>query len=583
MTVTQIFVTGFFAALLFAPRNASAQAVDAGAGAPAPPAPAGAAADKKAEARVHFDLGIEHVDLEEWQAALVEFLAARQLFPSKTITKNVALCLRKVGRYAESLDMYESYLRDYADLVPAERAIAEREIVQLRASVGTIDIRDAPDGASITIDGVEQGKTPLSAPLRLSAGSHAIRVVKDGFLPFEVRTDLVGRQTAILRAQLTPLTQAGRLKVTEKGGKSLDIVVDGSVAGRTPAWEGALAPGPHTVLLRGEGNLGTQPASVDVKVNQAMTLDLEAEELRAAITVSPTPTGALVTVDGVDVARGRWTGRLRAGPHKVDVRLEGFLPQTREITVANDATENVDVALESAAPKGRAGLQFEIDGAIPLGLLYGGDLASACTGACSAGVPSGGAGLFHASYRFPSGWAVGVHAGYMALGRSLTGRSATLQPVGKNPTTGPLDDDLTLRGFLVGPEGQFDTAGDWPITLRLGVGFFLGSLKDVRRGGPFVDSKGAAYNVSTNVSATATSLYVAPEVRLGRRFGENFEINIGVQLMVMAALKAPVWDDAKTVTTTTTDGFATFVPKGQSLTGNIVINALPGIGAKLQF
>jgi hypothetical protein len=36
---------------------------------------------------------------------------------------------------------------------------------------------------------------------------------------------------------------------------------------------------------------------------------------------------------------------------------------------------------------------------------------------------------------------------------------------------------------------------------------------------------------------SATFLYVAPEVRLGRRFGENFEINVGVEFLVMAALK----------------------------------------------
>jgi len=570
-----------FLGLLLAPRSALAQVADAAAAAAAAGADSGP--DKKAEARMHFDLGLSHFDREEWQAALVEFLVARQLAPTKSITKNAAISLRKVGRYAEALDMFETLVRDFPDLLPAERALADREINELRASVGTIEILEAPEGASITVDGVDQGKAPLKGPLRVSAGNHSIRVVKDGFLPFEIRLDVVGRQAAKVRAQLAPLTQAGRLRVSEKAGKSLDIVVDGSVVGRTPSWEGALAPGAHTVWLRGEGNLGTQPASVDVKVNEAAALDLEAEELRAALSVTPTPASAVVTIDGVDLARGPWSGRLRAGPHKVGVRLDGFLPQSRELTLANDANERIDLTLESAAPKGRSGLQFEIDGAIPLGLLYGGDLSSACSGSCAASLPIGIAGLFRASYRFPSGWGIGVHAGYMTLGRSLTGRSSTLLPVGRPPTNGPLDDDLSLGGLLVGPEGQFDTAGDWPVTLRFGAGAFLGSLKDTRKGGSFLDSQGAAFNVSTSVSSAATFIYVAPEVRLGRRFGENFGINIGVELLVMAALKTPAWDDAKTVTTTPSDGFATFLPKGQTATGGIMMSALPGVGAKLQF
>jgi hypothetical protein len=582
MTVKPL-ATAFLVLLLLSlvnPRAALAQAADAGV-APAD-APADPAAEKKAEARIHFDLGVSHFDREEWQAALVEFLAGRQIFPTKGNTKNAAICLRKVGRFAESLDMFEALVRDFPGLLPGERALADREIAELRASVGTLDIRDAPEGASVTVDGVDQGKTPIKAPLRLSAGNHSIRVVKDGYLPFETRKDLAGREAAIVHAQLAPLTQAGRLTVSEKAGKALDIVVDGSVAGRTPSWEGALAPGPHVVLLRGDGNLGTQPVSVDVKVNQAVALDLEAEELRASLSVTPTPMAAIVTLDGVDVAHGPWTGRLRAGLHKIGVRLDGFLPQLREITLANDAKENVDVMLESAATPGRSGLQFEIDGAVPIGLLYGGELSSACAGSCSAGVPVGVAGLFHASYRFPSGWGIGLHAGYMTLGRSLKARAATLTPVGKAPVSGlAFDDDLSLRGLRVGPHGEFDTAGDWPVTLRLGTGVFLGSLKDTRSGGPFLDSKGAQYNVSTTFSSAATYLYVAPEVRLGRRFGENFELNIGVELLVMAALTTPAWDPLKTVNTGPNDGNAQF--QGQKLTGDIVISALPGVGAKLQF
>jgi MYXO-CTERM domain-containing protein len=84
------------------------------------------------------------LDREEWQAALVEFLKSRELFPSKGNTKNAALCLRKVGRFDESLDLFETLIRDFEDLSPTDRALADREIGELRASVGTVEIRQAP-------------------------------------------------------------------------------------------------------------------------------------------------------------------------------------------------------------------------------------------------------------------------------------------------------------------------------------------------------------------------------------------------------------------------------------------------------
>jgi hypothetical protein len=579
MTVTKLLATSVGAALaLVVPHVAFAQDVPPNAAqTPAPEA----AADKRAEARGHFDLGVSHFDREEWSAALAEFSISRQLLVTKGNTKNSAICLRKMGRFADSLDLFESLVRDFdKELSSTERALAEREIVELKASVGTLEIRGAPDGASITIDGVDYGRMPAAQPLRLSVGSHSIRIVRDGFLPFESRLALAGREAAVVNARLAPLTQAGRLAISERSGKELDIVVDGSVVGHTP-WEGALAPGAHTVLLRGPGKLGTQPAHVDVKVDQAVALALDAEELPASLSVQPTPVVAIVTIDEVDVAHGPWVGRLRTGKHTIAVRLDGYLRQEREVTLGDESNQALAFSLESAAPKGRAGLQMEIDGAAAIGLLFGGDVSSSCSGGCSTGVPVGFAGTFHGSYRFPSGWALGVQGGYTRLGRSLTGRDATLQPKGRSAATASVDDDLALGGLRLGPEGQYDTGGEWPVTVRLGLGLFVGSASDARTGSA-ADSTRTSFTIDTRQSSGATYLYLAPELRLGRRLGESLEVNLGVELLVMGALRTPKWDDSKEVPVGR-DGIGVFVPRGQQMTGGIILGALPGIGAKLAF
>src|SRR5262245_57725646 len=60
------------------------------------------------EARTHFERGVAHFDRREWQPALAEFLRSRELAPTRGNTKNAAICLRKVGRFDDALDLFET-------------------------------------------------------------------------------------------------------------------------------------------------------------------------------------------------------------------------------------------------------------------------------------------------------------------------------------------------------------------------------------------------------------------------------------------------------------------------------------------
>ena len=118
------------------------------------------------------------------------------------------------------------------------------------------------------------------------------------------------------------------------------------------------------------------------------------------------------------------------------------------------------------------------------------------------------------------------------------------------------------------------------MTLRLGVGALFGSVKDERTG-DFVDSKGGPYAVRQTKSASATYVFVAPEVRIGRRFGQHFEINVGVELLVLAALSSPEWP--RDTINAGVDGAGVFGSAGKSLMGGLVMLASPGLGARYAF
>src|SRR5262249_14254437 len=123
-----------------APLTARAQQADAPA--PAPPPPTDAA---KADARAHFDKGLELLRARSWDEALAEFIRSEELFSTKASGKNAAVCLRQLKRYDEALDQLEAVVRAFPNITGDERAAMAHEMDELRGLVGTLEVRAGQD------------------------------------------------------------------------------------------------------------------------------------------------------------------------------------------------------------------------------------------------------------------------------------------------------------------------------------------------------------------------------------------------------------------------------------------------------
>ncbi|WP_437631480.1 PEGA domain-containing protein [Sorangium sp. So ce854] len=171
-----------------------------------------------ARARAHFEHGVALLRANDWAAALGEFLLSRRLYPTPKATNNAAVCLRELGRFDEALEMVESLLAEFPALSPEVRAAAEGEAERLRGLVGAVVVEGAEPGAALLVDGRRRGALPLRAPLRLSAGSHRILVVKEGFAPFEADLEVVPRQTARLAVRLRTAARREDAPALERRG-----------------------------------------------------------------------------------------------------------------------------------------------------------------------------------------------------------------------------------------------------------------------------------------------------------------------------------------------------------------------------
>jgi hypothetical protein len=554
------------------------------------PAPAATSSDdaKKVEAKLHFDKALALFKDEAWDAALAEFMQSRALFPTRAATKDAAICLRKLHRFDEAVDMFELLLREFPSLPADERALANAQTKELSSYVGALLVQGAEPGSKVVVDGRDRGETPTPA-LRVPAGTHVLRVLHEGFAPFEQQFSVAGAQSVNVKVRLDPLLQGGRLHVEEASGQTVTVYVDGAAVGKTP-WEGMLPVGDHVVTLQGDDGLGTQPSSASIRLNASTQLTLRAEKLAASLRISPKPAGATLILDGVTVGRGAWNGRVRSGYHVLETHADGFVTDQRRLATPADHETALEIALRPvAAPGGR--VFIEVDGGFAFASSLGGDLSDGCSSPCTKSSATGFEVMGHGGYQLGSGLALLLDAGFLSLKQQYKQRSVQLEPQGLEANPGAASDDVALNGLRVGPSAEYHRGEALTFTGRLGVGVFLGWAKDERRGSASTverDAKGThvpaqAYDFDVSESPQARYLYVAPEFRLGWRFADRFELSAGVRALILVGLSQPTWADENPVYPGDSFKVGELSFGADALAGRTILVVSPGLGARFDF
>jgi hypothetical protein len=290
----------------------------------------------------HFKAGIDLIDHKRWRAALEEFVLSRDAYPTRPAAKNIAICLRELGRFDEALDAYRELLKAYPEVAPAERQSIMDDIAQLARFLGEIELKTA-SGVTIFVDGRERGTTPLEHPLVVAVGTRSIRLVKAGFAPYEMRVTVASGEATRLAAELTVVAEVGRVRVREASGRKADVAVDGVVVGTTP-WEGSLSVGEHALRLRGSHDDGAD-TTARVDLNGMTEVIVPLAKLEGELVVEPTPIDARVRV-GTRTSTGTLSVNMPSGTYDVRVDADWYRPKTVAITVSSDQPQRVRVVLD---------------------------------------------------------------------------------------------------------------------------------------------------------------------------------------------------------------------------------------------
>ncbi len=500
-----------------------------------------APSDAEEKAKASFTRGVELMNRGAFEAALAEFIASRALQVSRGNTRNAAFCYEKMERNVEALELYEELLSMQLD--PDSEKNARKHVEGLAPLVGTLHITTEP-GTKVQVDGVELPPGQSAWDKRVAAGVRTVRAYKSGFMPYEKSVPVRGREEQTLRIELATLERSGKLSVTEEKGQPADVIVDGVVVGQAP-FSGYVRVGAHAVSLAGAGDLGSQPARVDVDLNRVVPITLALEPLPSKLRVEPTPREATVTIDGVVIGQGAWQGRLRRGPHALEATAPGYL-LLRENVSLDDTPRALKLTLERDMSSPVWGVPSRIFlGAslgAPFGVIVTGDTHDRCDAACSRDFPWGASFLLEGGYRLGNGLAFGIEAGasYQRIG--VKSRAGSLLVMGETANAGRIDDDAYLRSFRVGLAAGYRRGDAVVWTGRLGLDMLFGTVVD-RRNGTFTSAAGtvaAAPEIRTD-EPRSVALAFAPELRVGLPWG-HFMPYLGLNATIMVTLDPPLWN-----------------------------------------
>lgn len=136
-----------------------------------------------------------------------------------------------LGRFPEALDQFESFVERAPKDLKAKVPKLDTLMEETRGKVCTISIESVPVGATVLLDGVKLGVTPI-VDRRVNAGDVELELSADNYLPKTQAVSLPGGGTLPLNITLAPVTQGKLIVKTDPEGAT--VTIDGKPAGLSP-------------------------------------------------------------------------------------------------------------------------------------------------------------------------------------------------------------------------------------------------------------------------------------------------------------------------------------------------------------
>jgi len=178
------------------------------------------------EAKTHYKQGVALFAEENYKSALGEFLKSFELKPNWKLRITIGICYFNLGRFIEAHDQLLAYLEEGGqEVLPEKKTQAEDLLAQVAKLMATVKFSTNVEGASITIDGKEIGKTPMKKSYGLEAGLYKVKIEAGGYEPFIKDINVAGGDSKEIEVNLIKKTDT-TVKPPEGGGDKGNTTIE---------------------------------------------------------------------------------------------------------------------------------------------------------------------------------------------------------------------------------------------------------------------------------------------------------------------------------------------------------------------
>ncbi len=307
----------------------------------------------KGEALDAFNRGVELYKNQNFEGAKAEFEQAYSLSKDPRLLFNMAIAERDSKRYSRAVARLEQLLKEGDELSDKDKQDAKDLLDGLKQYTAPITVTVNEPGATILVDDIEVGKSPLDKPITVDVGERNFVVRKAGFLDLSKRLTVSGGKADKLDLTLEASLKKGTLsvkatlsvKLPAPAATAATIFVDGVKQGEA-SWQGEVSADKHTVEIRAEGYV-TESRTETVAFKGTTAIEVALRPDQGTVRVETDKPDNVINIDDHEAGKGTWEGKLSSGTHTLKVTRSGAEPHTSQIFVQTDQVSKVQVTLRS--------------------------------------------------------------------------------------------------------------------------------------------------------------------------------------------------------------------------------------------
>ena len=253
------------------------------------------------------------------------------------------------------LDRYETL--DTAITIEG-RQTTQTLSLELLPAWATVAFSTTPAGATVSVDGVAVGVTPLNA--ELLAGEREVLVKLPAHKAWNETLRITAREDMVIDPiTLEPANGLALLRSTPSGAS---VTVNGVFRGQTPL-ELELPPTSSHQLVFFVNGYEEARRELRMQAEGESSVNVTLTPIVSSVRIAATPADAEVYVNGEFKGNANQTLELLAASQSIEIRREGYAPYTTQFVSRPGLDQQLDVALKSLQQLAVESIKPEIEDA----------------------------------------------------------------------------------------------------------------------------------------------------------------------------------------------------------------------------